>query len=829
MAGEMIENAIRGGKIEGEVAKRSAPRRKDNEVNNTSSFNSKAITVGQPKVTAGGQQGSQRQESSTRHERMQFTPIPVTYRELYQSLYEAHVIAPFHLKPLQPPYPKWHDANARCEYHAGISGHSIENFTGFKKVVERLIKMGVVKFDSTPNTENPLPNHDNQRVNAIGEASERRMKENIAEVRIPMKVIWEEMMKRGMITSKKEREKLGNYCEFHGEEGHEAQNCKELRALVQGFIDNKELQIFEGSSYKREISVLEGEQKGTSRPRIIISLPGNNEVGTLAVAKVIIDKPTPFSYKDSKRVPWNYDCSVTGPKEENIASASKDVQAKGSHTRSGKHYDTGGVRVEPKKTKSVEVEKETEVPINELVSEEEAKKFLKFLKHSEYSVVEQLHKQLAHISVLALLLCFEAHREALMKVLNETYVTHDISVNKLDRLVNNISADNFIYFNDDEIPPGGRGSIKAFHITTRCKGPWIHSAGAMPSSLHQKLKLVTNGRLITINTEDIITAFTSKAAYVEINEESIECSFRSLEFVNATFILEGSELPVPRIARATRMALQMMTGKGALPGRGLGKYLQGGTQISKLIEKKDRFGLGFKPDYKQRKKDIEKRQERRRARLDGREVGWKSMTFPLISKTFISRGLLVEESYQINAANDDELEQRNLEGIRPYESGSSLNNWTVEELPDFEDVQGCDVSPDLLRIVKQEERQIMPHEKEAIENEALGEGKEVKIRTLIAKDTRQELIELLREFKDIFAWSYQDMPGLNTDIVVHRLPIRQGSELWSYTLNLYEVSPRRTIPPSECSPIEPADRCHSVALWNLITIDIDSSCNYLDA
>ncbi|XP_016711538.2 uncharacterized protein [Gossypium hirsutum] len=618
MAGEMIENAIRRGKIEGEAAKISASRRKDNEVNNTSSFNSKVITVSQPKVAVDGQQGSQRQESGTRHERMQFTPISVTYRELYQSLYDTHAIAPFHLKPLQPPYPKWYDANVRCEYYVGIAGHSIENCTGFKKAVERLIKMGVVKFDSTPNTENPLPNHDNQGVNAISEASERMMKENIAEVGMPMKVIWEEMIKRGMITSKKEREKTGNYCEFHGEKGHEAQNCEEFRALVQGFIDNKKLQIFEGSSYKREISVLEGEQKGTSRPRIIISLPGNNKVGIPAVPK-------------------NYDCSVTRPEEENIASASKDVQAEGSHTWSGKRYDTGGVRVKPTKTKDVEVEKETEVPINEPVREEEANKFLKFLKHSEYSVVKQLHKQPARILVLALLLSFEAYREALMKVLNETYVTHDISVNKLDRLVNNISADNFIYFNDDEIPPGGRGSTKALYITTRCKGytlssvlvdngsalnvlplstlnrlpiadshmktcqnvvkafdgterkvmgridipleigpnmPWIHSTGAVPSSLHQKLKLVTDERLITINAEEDITAtVTSKAPYVETNEESIECSFCSLEFVNTTFISEGSELPVPRIARVTRMALQMITGKGALPGRGLGKYL----------------------------------------------------------------------------------------------------------------------------------------------------------------------------------------------------------------------------------------------------------------
>ncbi|KAK5771156.1 hypothetical protein PVK06_047334 [Gossypium arboreum] len=85
-------------------------------------------------------------------------------------------------------------------------------------------------------------------------------------------------------------------------------------------------------------------------------------------------------------------------------------------------------------------------------------------------VVEQLRKQLASILVLALLLSSEVHRSALIKFLNETYVANDIFVNKLDRLVSNISTDNFIVFNDDEIQPDGMGSTKALHITTRCKG-----------------------------------------------------------------------------------------------------------------------------------------------------------------------------------------------------------------------------------------------------------------------------------------------------------------------------------------------------------------------
>ena len=31
----------------------------------------------------------------------------------------------------------------------------------------------------------------------------------------------------------------------------------------------------------------------------------------------------------------------------------------------------------------------------------------------------------------------------------------------------------------------------------------------------------------------------------------------------------------------------------------------------------------------------------------------------------------------------------------------------------------------------------------------------------------------MNEYVEIFAWSYEDMPGLDTDIVVHRLPTRE--------------------------------------------------------
>jgi len=88
--------------------------------------------------------------------------------------------------------------------------------------------------------------------------------------------------------------------------------------------------------------------------------------------------------------------------------------------------------------------------------------------------------------------------------------------------------------------------------------------------------------------------------------------------------------------------------------------------------------------------------------------------------------------------------------------------------------EDCEPPPELLRLVEQETREIKPHE-EILERVNLGEDgeeKHVKIGTSLTKEMQERLYSLLREFKDVFAWSYQDMPGLDPDIVQHKLPLK---------------------------------------------------------
>ena len=42
----------------------------------------------------------------------------------------------------------------------------------------------------------------------------------------------------------------------------------------------------------------------------------------------------------------------------------------------------------------------------------------------------------------------------------------------------------------------------------------------------------------------------------------------------------------------------------------------------------------------------------------------------------------------------------------------------------------------------------------------------------LSAEYKAELIKLLREYLDCFAWDYSEMPGLSRDLVEHHLPIK---------------------------------------------------------
>ncbi|KAE8701687.1 RNA-directed DNA polymerase (Reverse transcriptase), Ribonuclease H [Hibiscus syriacus] len=775
----------------GTSSKRPMYRKKENEVNNANSYNkdtSKSITITQPRVKKEEtntnrveSRGSQRES-----ERLSFTPLPVPYAEMYDSLLKVDVIRPYPLVPMQPPFPPWYDVKAHCVYHEGIMGHSIENYLAFKRVVQNLINTGKLEFNSPATSNHPLPNHGDKNVNAIQEENRKKAKTDVSEIKYPFGWIFQQLSLSGMIPQefRPKYNEGKNYYEYHQEKGHEIQLCPEFRDLVQKLMNNNEIELFEQEPGKREDNVCSSEDskpnQRTSDP-VIINVKSSIVNHAPTKPKVVITTPLPFPHKDTRRVPWNYTTNVSmvggsvslekiEEKIQSVDSTSKEVSKVGFFTRSGRCYSPetsnaleqvkakGKAMVIPQKV----FDNESPPAFNELVIETQAQEFLKFLKHN-------------------------------------------ISLNKLDRIVGHIAADNYITFMDDEIPEGGMRSIKVLNITTHFHGhvlpvvfidngsalnlmplvtlqrmpvdkshmksyqnvvrafdgtqkevlgkmPWIHSAGAVPSSLHQKLKFVVDGQLICVGAEEeIIASITSDVLYIETNDDALECSFRAFEFVNATFIAEGSKIPHSRLSDCTKMTVRQTLGIGAKIGKGLGKNLQGS-----LVPLKTTF------------------------RSEGTVNVEQQLVEAFKEEKLTKDQRIVEEAMEglfINMIMNDNKTGKYLAKIRPCFPGETLNNWNVEDLlvvfninTECHNVNSM-LIPKFNREINLEEPICLEEINECEDELEYEEMKEVKIGTTLTIQIKQELINLLLEFKDIFAWSYQDMPGLSTDIVMHKLPI----------------------------------------------------------
>jgi hypothetical protein len=64
-----------------------------------------------------------------------------------------------------------------------------------------------------------------------------------------------------------------------------------------------------------------------------------------------------------------------------------------------------------------------------------------------------------------------------------------------------------------------------------------------------------------------------------------------------------------------------------------------------------------------------------------------------------------------------------------------------------------------------------------LEEVDIGPGDRPRLMYVSAKldpEYKHELINLLKEYKDCFAWEYYEMPGLDRSIVEHWLPIKPG-------------------------------------------------------
>ncbi|XP_070017523.1 uncharacterized protein [Nicotiana sylvestris] len=242
--------------------------------------------------------------------------------------------------------------------------------------------------------------------------------------------------------------------------GHTTVECRTLKDKIQTLIDNKVIQAKEAAPNVRNNPLLDHKGNGTQAPidvEVTISVPFEVEVASPAATSapfevevvttftVTVSTTPPFN---SKAIPWDY---VVEARRKRKTKIDESNTAHGM-TRTGRVYTPehlgGSSKVATTRQPVIET------GLDDLWRKVHAK---------EYSIVYNLNKAPAHISILSLLQNLEAYKNALMKILSEAYVPNIITGGEMANMVGQVLDSHKIIFHEDELPPEGLNHNRALH------------------------------------------------------------------------------------------------------------------------------------------------------------------------------------------------------------------------------------------------------------------------------------------------------------------------------------------------------------------------------
>jgi hypothetical protein len=210
----------------------------------------------QTKFPANNQNSYQRRDNRQLEE--QLPPLPITLKELYAKLLSIGQIAPLLLPHMQPPFPTWYNPELTYEYHAGNTGHNIENCVAFKNRVSQLIKIRWVTFEDSPNVNlNPLPKHviGGSGVNIMEVGSKKNV------LRVTMVRLYKMLVQSGHLEKSSEHCMMeDDFYPFHKKKGHHIDECIEFHQKFVRTLTLEELRI-EAIKDNEEIEMKENRGK----------------------------------------------------------------------------------------------------------------------------------------------------------------------------------------------------------------------------------------------------------------------------------------------------------------------------------------------------------------------------------------------------------------------------------------------------------------------------------------------------------------------------------------------------------------------------------------
>ncbi|XP_070012694.1 uncharacterized protein [Nicotiana sylvestris] len=449
----------------------------------------------------------------------------------------------------------------------------------------------------------------------------------------------------------------------------------------------------------------------------------------------------------------------------------------------------------------------------------------------EYCVVNHLNKTPVQISILSLLQNSEAHKNTLMKVLNEAYVPNNITsgkkANMVGVLIDGGSSLNICSLTTLKRLGKGLHEIRAglgergLHGTQKAtigeinlflqKGqtwfdvefqvldisatynmllgrPWIHASGAVASTLHQAVKFEWNHHEVIIHGDGSNPIYTNQIVPVVENRRKLggETYHRS-ECIN---VIEKDKWWSNKIE-------SILLRTGYEPDKGLDKNLQGITKLIQLKRHGTTFGLGYEytwheyqnwsPPWRGPYYPLERPIQHLHQTFQQTDVIWGSEedeTLACLRNLFQD-----DEDMDCNAIVEEEEEEELM--IQTVGKVAVLKNWTAAPIiityPGEPTTVTCNGTTQHKDSDSEEEDIILEEivrEVENFENKPksnldkteivnLGDPetvKETRISIHLSPSEKEEYTRFLKEYEDIFAWFYDDMTGLSTSIVAHKLP-----------------------------------------------------------
>ena len=177
--------------------------------------------------------------------------------------------------------------------------------------------------------------------------------------------------------------------------------------------------------------------------------------------------------------------------------------------------------------------------------------------------------------------------------------------------------------------------------------PWINDVGVVAFTLQQKVKYIENGSVIMIHGEEILVSKLVSMPYMENAEQVKSNLWHSFEVVELESH-QGRTL----VHSVNQWVAQIMAKNGYQEGRGLGLKLQCIRLPVLVLEKPNRFGLGYEASLEERMGAIALGRKNKKEKR--RHIPHLKETFPVPAEVIIAKEVKLPQCRLTTTTLDNE-------------------------------------------------------------------------------------------------------------------------------------------------------------------------------